>query len=544
MNILVLNASPKGKNSTTVHTALYLQALHPEHTFTVLPVGQRIRSYEKDFAPLRAELEQADLLLFSYPVYTFIAPYQLHRLIELIKADGVDLSGKFASQITTSKHFYDVTAHRWVEENCFDLGMNVVRGLSADMDDLLTGRGQREARDFFGQLMFSCEHGLFVTPPARAPEAERTVYQPRLPAAAKTKGKDVVIVTNCAPEDENLRNMIADFRAALPFDSRVVNLREFPFAGGCLGCFGCAVTGQCVYKDGFDEFLRTQIQSADAFVYAFTIADHYTQSSFKCYDDRQFCNGHRTVTHGTPIAYLISGDYRYESNLRMIVEARAEAYLPLLDRIRQTGVTCILVHMPFHMAIFDPGAAEDIFPQFPEIEHWYMAGHLMGGAMASQFASGHPDEIDGLILMGAYIYGDYPDENTLTVYGSLNQSVEDHIDYTENIVEIEGGNHAQFGNYGPQKGDAPAAISAQEQQEQTAEAVEAFLNRWIRTEKAPLRGFFSACRKPPRRPEQRESRGKRGRFGRILRDRMCFLHRSVGCGAFLLRNVRESSERN
>ena len=40
MNILVLNASPKGKNSTTVHTALYLQALHPEHTFTFVPVGQ------------------------------------------------------------------------------------------------------------------------------------------------------------------------------------------------------------------------------------------------------------------------------------------------------------------------------------------------------------------------------------------------------------------------------------------------------------------------------------------------------------------------
>ena len=86
-------------------------------------MGQRIKSYEKDFAPLRTELEQADLLLFCYPVYTFIAPYQLHRLIELIKSDGVDLSGKFASQITTSKHFYDVTAHRYVEENCFDLGM-------------------------------------------------------------------------------------------------------------------------------------------------------------------------------------------------------------------------------------------------------------------------------------------------------------------------------------------------------------------------------------------------------------------------------------
>ena len=30
------------------------------------------------------------------------------------------------------------------------------------------------------------------------------------------------------------------------------------------------------------------------------------------------------MTHGTPIAYLIRGDYQYESNLRMIVEGRSE----------------------------------------------------------------------------------------------------------------------------------------------------------------------------------------------------------------------------
>ena len=156
-------------------------------------------------------------------------------------------------------------------------------------------------------------------------------------------------------------------------------------------------------------------------------------------------------------------------------KVEAEAYLPLLDQIRQTGVTCILVHMPFHMAIFDSNAAEEVMAQFPEYQHWYMAGHSMGGAMASQFAADHPDEVDGLILLGAYLYGDYPEEDTLTIYGSLNQSVEDHIDYTENIVEIEGGNHAQFGNYGPQKGDLPATISAEEQQAQTVEAIEAFL---------------------------------------------------------------------
>lgn len=300
MKILVLNASPKGKNSATVHTALYLQALHPEHEFTFVPVGQRIKSYEKDLSPLRVELEQADMLLFSYPVYTFIAPYQLHRLFELIKADGVDLSGKFASQITTSKHFYDVTAHRYVEENCLDLGMRVIRGSPPIW---MTSRPNRAGKRRAISLTSSCSHASTAPLSRRgpkAPERERAVYRPSLPETAKSSAKDVVIVTNCASDDENLAGMIADFRAALPYESRVVNLRDFPFGGGCLGCFGCAVTGKCVYTDGFDDFLRTKIQTADAIVYAFTISDHYTHSSFKCYDDRQFCNGHRTVTEGTP----------------------------------------------------------------------------------------------------------------------------------------------------------------------------------------------------------------------------------------------------
>ena len=158
-------------------------------------------------------------------------------------------------------------------------------------------------------------------------------------------------------------------------------------------------------------------------------------------------------------------------------KVEAAAYLPLLDQLRQTGLTCVLVEMPFRMAIFNADAAEDVMAQFPDIKHWYIAGHSLGGAMASQFAADHPDEIDGLILLGAYLYGDYPPADTRTVYGSLNQSVEDEIDYTENVVEIQGGNHAQFGNYGPQKGDAPATISAEEQQAQTVEAVADFIAR-------------------------------------------------------------------
>lgn len=152
------------------------------------------------------------------------------------------------------------------------------------------------------------------------------------------------------------------------------------------------------------------------------------------------------------------------------------AYLPLLKEIAEkVGINVILVKMPFNMAIFDWDRADDIIEMYPDINTWYIGGHSMGGAMASNYASKNPGKIEGLILMGAYIYGDYPPSNTLTIYGSLNQSVEDKIDYTENIVEIEGGNHAQFGNYGKQKGDFDGTITTEEQQRLTVEAMLEFV---------------------------------------------------------------------
>lgn len=148
MNILILNGSPKGRNSITLQTALYLEKLHPEHDFTILHIGQRIKYYENDMNEALSELEKAQIILFCYPVYTFIAPFQMHRFIEQVKESSINLQGKIASQITTSKHFYDMTAHKFIEENCFDMGMKVIKGLSADMDDLLTQKGQEEAQMF------------------------------------------------------------------------------------------------------------------------------------------------------------------------------------------------------------------------------------------------------------------------------------------------------------------------------------------------------------------------------------------------------------
>ena len=350
MKILVLNGSPKGQYSVTLQTIHYLQKLCTKHEFEILHVGQRIKALEKDFTPVAEAIKGAKLIIFSYPVYTFIAPYQLHRFIELLKESGINLKGKFVTQLTTSKHFYDVTAHRYIQDNCQDMGMKFIRGLSADMDDLLKEKGQKDAKEFLRFVFWSMKNDVYEAIPVKSEEKTEpkpvTVmdfegYERALQAEisearisdngdctecgiTEEKPGDVVIVTDCEKDNTQLQNMIDRFRKVFPRKTRVVNIREYPFIGGCLGCFNCAVTGKCIYVDKFDEFLRNEIQTAESIVYAFAIKDHSMGAAFKLYDDRQFCNGHRTVTMGMPFAYLVSGNYSKEMNLQMILEARAQ----------------------------------------------------------------------------------------------------------------------------------------------------------------------------------------------------------------------------
>ena len=323
MNVLVLNGSPKGEYSVTLQTVRYWEKRYPEHTFEVLHVGARIKALEKDFAPAAEALARAEVLLFSYPVYTFLAPSQLHRFIELLKEHEIPVAGKWVTQLSTSKHFFDVTAHRYIEENCRDLGLRYVRGLSADMEDLTTEKGRQEADAFWEHFCWCVEREMsepdFAVPGCYAPVP---AVLPELPA--EKTGGNVIVVADLPEGESNLRAMVERFRAVLPGNSRVVNLREFPFRGGCLGCFNCAVNGNCIYKDGFDQFLREEIQTGDAIVYAFEVRDHSMGALFKLYDDRQFCNGHRTVTVGMPVGYLISGHYSAEQNLKDVIEGRAQ----------------------------------------------------------------------------------------------------------------------------------------------------------------------------------------------------------------------------
>ncbi len=166
-------------------------------------------------------------------------------------------------------------------------------------------------------------------------------------------------------------------------------------------------------------------------------------------------------------------------------KVEAEAYEPILCEIVKSGGCAILVRMPFHLAVLDANAAEDVMKNFPQIKHWYIGGHSLGGAMAANYAAQHAGEFEGLILFAAYPTKEIPpDMFVLSLYGSEDKvlNMEKYLASKELApdmfeVVIEGGNHAQFGNYGEQKGDGTATISALEQWETAASYVVSFIQQ-------------------------------------------------------------------
>ena len=157
------------------------------------------------------------------------------------------------------------------------------------------------------------------------------------------------------------------------------------------------------------------------------------------------------------------------------------AYAPLLRRLAENGVLCLLVRMPGNLAVLSPNRAKGLQELFPNVKDWWIGGHSLGGVMAASFISTRTDTFHGLVLLAAYSTQDLTESglSVLSVYGTedgvLNrEQYEKHrsnlpADFTE--VILQGGCHAQFGNYGAQSGDGTPTITAEEQQAATALAI-------------------------------------------------------------------------
>lgn len=161
------------------------------------------------------------------------------------------------------------------------------------------------------------------------------------------------------------------------------------------------------------------------------------------------------------------------------------AYAPALRMIAEQGYLVALVKVNLNLAFFEINAADDVILAHPEVAHWAVGGHSLGGVAASSYATAHLDSIDGLVLWASYPADDSLTNATIrviSIYGTKDMAGMEPFDRSRaqlpadtQFVVIDGGNHAQFGAYGPQAGDNPADISAEEQWKQVAEATTGFL---------------------------------------------------------------------
>ena len=161
------------------------------------------------------------------------------------------------------------------------------------------------------------------------------------------------------------------------------------------------------------------------------------------------------------------------------------AYAPLMQKLAQNDIACVITKMPFNLAVMDVDAADKAVGLLGNIDSLYIGGHSLGGSMAASYIDKTKYDFDGLVMIAAYSTADLADNDiNVLLVNAGNDNVLNHDKYSEYMdnlpasswgYHITGGNHAQFGSYGQQKGDGIATVSAQEQLEFTAEAIISFI---------------------------------------------------------------------
>lgn len=158
------------------------------------------------------------------------------------------------------------------------------------------------------------------------------------------------------------------------------------------------------------------------------------------------------------------------------------SYAPIAHKIAERGYFVVIVKMPLNLAVFGVNKANEVIHSCSMISSWVVGGHSLGGSMAAQFAYENPSKVNGLVLWAAYPASgtDLSNYDLLvsTIYGSNDGLVSSsQIDDSLKLlpastikVNINGGNHAQFGWYGEQSGDNLASITREEQQNQIVNA--------------------------------------------------------------------------
>jgi len=325
VKIVVISGSPKGENSISLQYFNYARKHFPANEYSVYHVGRDIKKIQADASLFRGiidEVKAADGIVWTFPVYHFSVPSQLKTFIEMAFEKAPEaFRGKYATALTTSVHFYDHTAHNYVNAVSCDLDMKYVDGFSAEMNDLMDQSKRDMLLKFFRMFFDSIENRRptevrFPPVPRQVP---KYVPGPVIPGQ-RAGGKKIVVVTDATAVDVNLQGMIEAFVNSAG-DVDVVNLHDVKINGGCLGCIKCGYDNSCVYKDGF-RAAYDRIMSAEAIVYAGSIKDRSLSARWKLFFDRSFFTGHSPSEDLKQIGYIISGPLSGFPDLRQELEAR------------------------------------------------------------------------------------------------------------------------------------------------------------------------------------------------------------------------------
>ena len=310
----------------------FIQKKFPQHELKILNISQRIKAIENDekvFQQIIDEINSSDGVLWAFPLYFLLVHSNYKRFIELIWENGADntFRNKYTAALSTSIHFYDHTAHNYINAICDDLNMKYVGSFSADMYDLLEEK-EREKLIFFAKHFFEAiENNVPTSKNFQPVTNSKFTY---IPGEVKNKididNKKVMILTDSEDNQTNLGRMIQRFSQSFSSEIEVINLNNVDIKGGCLGCLKCGYENNCSYddKDGYKGFFNMKVKTADVIVVAGTIKDRYLSSRWKMFFDRSFFNTHTPTMIGKQIGFIISGPLSQISNLRQVMEAHFE----------------------------------------------------------------------------------------------------------------------------------------------------------------------------------------------------------------------------
>jgi multimeric flavodoxin WrbA len=330
MRIAVLNGSPKGDLSVTLHYAEYLRKRHAGHDWKVHNVASDIRGLEAEPSRLEEvirDISESGLVIWVFPVYYMLCCSQYKRFIELVSLAGhsAAFSGIPAASIVTSIKFYDHTALNYVRGVSEDLGMHYCGEYSARARDLLKKVERVRLSGFFRRVVQLAEEGRGLArrfDPVGAVDLE---YSPSAPAErVSTEGRKWMLVTDMEDCGANLRSMVGRFREGVDGNLEIIDLSKMDFAP-CTGCCRCGFDNRCMHgEDAYVRMHRDRLQRADVLVFAGRIRDRYLSARWKGFFDRSFFMGHTPSLRGVQLGFLVSGRLARLQNLREILTAWSE----------------------------------------------------------------------------------------------------------------------------------------------------------------------------------------------------------------------------